>query len=77
MTIDRLRDVHQARPFKPFIMYMADGAKVKVTHPESLAYNPTGRTAVFVDPKDHHHYIDLLLVARLEVTNGARRRTQG
>jgi hypothetical protein len=73
MTVDRLREVHQARPFRPFTMRMADGTRVRVTHPESLAYNGSGRTCIYVAPDGSSHYIDLLLVARLEVSNGAGR----
>jgi hypothetical protein len=74
MTIDRIREVHLARPFQPFVMHMADGKTLRVTHPESLAYNPTGRTAVYVAPSGSTHFVDLLLVARLEIDNGRPRR---
>jgi len=74
MTINRLREVHQARPFRAFTMYFADGGTLRVTHPESLAYDPVGRTGVFFSPDDKTHFIDLLLVSRIEVGNGARRR---
>lgn len=74
MTIERLRSVHQAHPFRPFMLHMADGQGIKVTHPESLAYSPSGRTIVLALPDDSVHHIDLLLVVRLELTDGARRR---
>lgn len=73
MTIQRLREVHQAQPFRPFRMYLADGGQVDVTHPESLAYSETGRTVVVVLPDDCTQFIDLLLVSRLELSNGVRR----
>ena len=70
MTIARLREVHTARPFQPFVLRMADAKTLRITHPESLAYNPTGRTMVYVAPNGSSHYVDLLLVARIEVGNG-------
>jgi len=74
MTIDRLREVHLARPFRAFTLRMADGTKVRVGHPESVAYSPSGRTIIYVAPDDSTHYIDLLLVARIEVANGTTAR---
>jgi hypothetical protein len=60
MTIEKLREIHAARPFRPFTLDMADGAKLHVSHPESLAYSPSGRTIALVEPNDRHHYIDLI-----------------
>jgi hypothetical protein len=74
MTIEKLREVHRATPFRSFSLHLADGGQVRVTHPESLAYSPTGRTIVVVSPDDTTQFIDLLLVSRMEVENGRRRR---
>ena len=71
MTIERLQLVHQTRPFKPFTLHMADGKSIRVTHPEALAYTPSGRTIFLVKPDDSVHHIDLLMVVRIEVSNGA------
>jgi len=74
MTIERLRSIHQTRPFRPFVMHLADGKTVRVTHPETLAYTPSGRTIFLAKPDDSIHHIDLLMVVRIEVSNGARKR---
>ena len=37
MTVDQLRRMHQARPFQPFEIYLADGRSIAVDHPELLA----------------------------------------
>lgn len=74
VTIDRLREVHQSNPFRPFVLRISDQAWIRVTHPESLAYDPRGRTVIFVAPDGSTQYIDLLHVTRLEIGNGARRR---
>ena len=71
MTIERLQLVHQTRPFKPFTLHMADGKSIRVTHPETLAYTPSGRMIFLVKPDDSVHHIDLLMVVRIEVSNGA------
>lgn len=75
MTLERLKEVHQARPFKPFRLHLADGRTLRIAHPESLAYSPTGgRTAAYVAPDESTHFVDLLLVSRIEVRNGNGRK---
>jgi hypothetical protein len=42
-------------------------------HPETLAYVPGGRTIFIALPNDTIHHIDVLVVVRIEVSNGAVR----
>ncbi len=74
MTIERLTALHEARPFKPFTIHLADGRAIRVPHPEFLARTRSGRTVVVVEPNDAAHHIDLLLVTELQTGNGSRRR---
>jgi hypothetical protein len=77
MTIERIQDFYNARPFKPFVLHLADGRAIPVHHPDFLAKAPSGRTIVVYQPDDSLNVIDLLLVTDLEVTaprNGSRRR---
>lgn len=74
MNIEKLKEIHKAQSFQPFRMHIADGGVIDVTHPESLAYSPKGRTVVVVFPDDTSQWIDLLLVSRIEVGNGRSRR---
>ena len=46
MTIEQLRNVHQARPFRPFTIHMADGRALHVPHSEFLSHSASGRTVV-------------------------------
>jgi hypothetical protein len=62
MTVDRLRDVYNAQPFRPFVMHMADGRKVPVMHREFIMAAPSGRTVIVVQPDDTVNIVDLLLV---------------
>ena len=71
MTVDQLRQVHRARPFRPFSLHLADRQKVAVRHPEFLAQSPSGRTVIVYGRDDAFDVIDLLLVTRLEIGNGA------
>ena len=70
MTIEQLRQMHQARPFSPFRVHMADGRHLDVSHPEFLAHTPTGCTIMIARPDESFEVLDLLLVTSLEPING-------
>lgn len=69
MHIETIRELHTARPFRPFTMHMADGRSVEVRHPEFMAMSPNGRTAIVFSPegkKGAGHYINIMLVTDIE-----------
>ena len=67
MTLDRLRELYQSKPFQPFVIHLADGRDVAVKSPEFMAFSPSGRTIVVHEPDDSMRIIDLLLVTELVV----------
>jgi len=71
MTIEKLKSLHGARPFRPFVIHVADGASFRVDHPEFMAQSPLGRTLTLELHDGSTQHIDLLLVTRLEEVNGA------
>jgi hypothetical protein len=74
VTIEQLRIMHQARPFKPFDLHLADGRAIPVLHPEFLSQSATGRTIGVAVEDDVIEVIDLLLVTSLKPrTNSAGR----
>jgi hypothetical protein len=77
MTVEKLRELHNAQPFKPFVIHLADGREVPVLHREFIMTAPSGRTVVVMQPDDSMNIIDLLLITDLELkpsVNGSRRR---
>jgi hypothetical protein len=75
MTIEQLRQIHQARPFVPFDVHLADGRTLSVEHPENLAYAGAGRCIGIARADGVIETVDLLLVTSLEPQrNGAPRR---
>ncbi len=75
MTIDQLRKLHQAKPFQPFDIYLADGRTLPVDHPEVLAVPPPGRTIGVGLSDGTIEIVDLLLVTSLKPrANGSHRR---
>ncbi len=71
MTIESLERAHKAQPFRPFTFRLADGRTIPVPHPEFLAFNGKGRTAVVTDEGDGFEVVDLLLVVSLSFEGGA------
>ncbi len=69
MTIEQLKNLYNAAPFRPFVVHLADGRKIPVKHREFMATAPSGRTIVVYEPDDSFNIIDLLLVTSLEVKN--------
>ena len=75
MTLDQLREVHQARPFNPFRLQLADGNEVRVPDPEFLWFHPRGGRTVFVaGPNETVKIIDVFLVASIEIGGGKARK---
>lgn len=67
MNIAILRELHEARPFMPFTMTLADGRKLRVVHNEFLSFFPSGRAAMLTHHDDRFTLIDLLLIASVDV----------
>jgi hypothetical protein len=75
MTLEQLALMHQARPFQPFDIFLADGRTLPVEHPEFLSRSPAGRTIGVGRADGAIEVVDLLLVTSLKPrANGASRR---
>ena len=73
MTIERIRELYNAQPFRPFVIHLADGRDIPVLHREFIMAAPSGRTIVVMQPDDSMNIIDLLLVTDLELTGNGHR----
>ena len=73
MTIDQVRTLYEAHPFRPFLLHLADGRAIPVLHHEFLASAPSGRTIIVYQPDDSFNIVDLLLVTDLEVRPEAKK----
>ena len=67
MTVEQLRNVHQANPFRPFTIHMGDGRAFLVRHRDFLSRSPSGRTVVVHQDDESFSVLDLLLMTELEV----------
>jgi hypothetical protein len=80
MTIERLKELYDTQPFKPFTLHLADGRNIPVHHRDFIMAAPSGRTIVVVQPDDTMNIIDLLLVTDVEIKlsrNGTRKPKRG
>ncbi|MFH1562793.1 MAG: hypothetical protein ABIF11_05180 [Nitrospirota bacterium] len=75
MKIEELRNLYAKRPFRPFIIHLADGQEIPVDHPEFLAIAPGGDSVIVFRPGNGINYlagrsfdiIDMALVTTLEM----------
>jgi hypothetical protein len=77
MTIEQLRNLYNAQPFRAFVIHLADGRAIPVHHREFMMTVPSGRTIFVAQPDDTVNIIDLLLVTDIELKpapNGPGRR---
>jgi hypothetical protein len=66
VTIQKIKELHDKRPFRSFTIHTADGETVSVKHPEFLWVLPPGRTVyVYTGKGEEVEIIDLLLVTKL------------
>jgi hypothetical protein len=70
MTIEQISNLYNAKPFKQFIIHLADGRSIPVLSPEFMHRAPSGRTIYVSQPGDSFHIVDLLLVTDLEIKGG-------
>jgi hypothetical protein len=71
MTVEQIRRVYEAQPFRPFVLHLADGRHVPVGHREFLALSPSGRTVFVYQPDESFNIVDLLLVTDLEFNSSS------
>jgi len=50
MTIEKIRELYDVEPFRPFVIHLADGRVIAVPHREWLASAPSGRTVIIFKP---------------------------
>ncbi len=74
MTGEQMKTVHEARPFRPFTLHLADGSSVEVSHPELMWRTQGGRTVFVNTAGEEVSIIDLLLVTKITLAKGDAKR---
>jgi hypothetical protein len=74
---DEIRNLLHTRPFRPFVVHVADGGRLLVKHEDFVAMAPSGREMLVYrhDKPDGYQLVDIMLVTQLEVParNGAKK----
>ncbi len=73
MTIDRLREARDAVPFRPFILRLSDGRKVKVGRNDVLWFPPKSRrTVILAQAGKDSSPLDPRMITSLRFTEGKK-----
>jgi len=68
MSADELRKLLNARPFRPFTVFMPNDKSFRIPHSEFALITPNGRTMVVSESNsDAVDILDVPLIARIEV----------
>ena len=68
MKIDELKKATDQRPFQPFLVRVADGREVRVTHPDAVAWErESPRIALVATPGGGWEAIEAALITSLGV----------
>ena len=73
MTTEELSRVHEAQPFQPFTVYLADGRKLHVPHPQFLSRHPKGRTVIVFHEDGLFSIVDSFHITEIEIQAGKAR----
>ena len=65
----RIRDLIQAVPFQPFDIYVADGRKFRIEHPDLILASSKNQSEVVTAEEEHNdrmHFVSALLITSVE-----------
>ena len=75
MTIDRVRQVARAIPFKPFTLSLTDGRRFRVRSPEFIMIAPEAtKTVVVAESGEDYSIVELSLVTSIDLGSAKERR---
>jgi len=80
MTLDEIREHHEASPFRAFALRLSSGRHLVVRHPEFMHVPPVDGLIAVWDSKGHLHAVDAAAVEEINFSppgkvNGRKRRT--
>jgi hypothetical protein len=73
MTIEDLKHAKDKRPFRPFIMRMANGREIEVRHPDAVAWgNELSQSVTHISPNNDWEQIDIAVIVSLAIPAPAK-----
>jgi hypothetical protein len=76
MTAEQFREFHDARPFVPFAIHLADQRVLGALHPEMAAWSIEKRTLAVENVDGFMESIDLRLIVSLRPFNESEKRAR-
>jgi hypothetical protein len=73
VTIKRLREHLEMRPFHPMVVRTVSGVRHQIKHPDYLFIPPVGDTFLIVEPNGTMHHIGISYVEAVETQSKAGR----
>ena len=67
MTAQKLKDLLNSLPFRPFQIYLPSGQSVGVPNRDFAAISPSGRTLVVLGENESETIVDVMLIERVEL----------
>jgi hypothetical protein len=67
MRVDEIRAALTKRPFRSFLVRLADGRAIRIEHPDFALLSPDGRTLIAYQRDNSFNIIDVMLVLDLEI----------
>jgi hypothetical protein len=75
MDLNSIRNALREQPFRPFELWLVDGRRVPVTHPEFVAMNQ--RIVIVTDENSATKILEPLLIVSLEPLSASGKRDNG
>ena len=74
MDVKEIRELYEAAPFQSFDLFLPNGSKVQIDHPEFIAFSRDYRTLHFYPLEGGARHIDVKLITEVRVpsSNGSK-----
>jgi hypothetical protein len=77
MSIDDIRKLRNAKPFRPFDLLLEDGGAVRIDRFLAIALAPNGRSVAGYDPRGRSFYFSLGQLTGLRLARNKRANRNG
>ena len=74
MLTDKLHELHRAEPFRPIIIHLADGRRIRVGNPEWMCFWPESSRVLVSNRDGSSTEFDSRLMTDLEVKPNVKRK---
>jgi hypothetical protein len=64
--IPTIRQLLKVEPFKPFTIFISDGGRITVRHPETVAFSPNEKSIFVYTKNEDFQFVSPLHITRVE-----------